>query len=142
LIQLSSPLNMNDPDLAKICLPPKTGKILWVIERVWNIFLWINVQFYLKFLVVVDDSVSTSEYPPVNSTVTIQLKWMNIYLDFLSGCCNWLGKKSGTYYSIFERTSTSSIKNNCVWELLLSTSTTRFREIKTILCWCWDGWQR
>jgi secreted trypsin-like serine protease len=28
LIQLSSPLNMNDPDLAKICLPPKTGKIL------------------------------------------------------------------------------------------------------------------
>ncbi len=34
LIQLSSPLDMNDPDLAKICLPPKTGKILGVIERV------------------------------------------------------------------------------------------------------------
>jgi secreted trypsin-like serine protease len=28
LIRLSSPLDMNDPDLAKICLPPETGKIL------------------------------------------------------------------------------------------------------------------
>jgi secreted trypsin-like serine protease len=28
LIQLSSPLDMNDPDLAKICLPPQTGRTI------------------------------------------------------------------------------------------------------------------
>ena len=29
LIQLATPLNMADPDVAKICLPPRKGKINW-----------------------------------------------------------------------------------------------------------------